>query len=237
MHNNEIINTEDKEERSKKVQSMFNGIAGRYDVLNSLLSFHTDARWRKVAIKKADIQPEHKVLDLACGTGEMILEIHRQAPLANVIGGDFSENMLFIAKDKLPQTPLAAADAQKLPFKDNSFHRITMAFGFRNVADKPKSLAELRRVLTDDGRLVILEFSEPENKLFAAIYKFYFDKILPLIGGLISGSKKAYQYLPESVHKFPRDDEYRKMILDAGFKNVTFTKKTFGIVTIAVIDK
>lgn len=237
MYSNEIITSHNSEEKSKNVQNMFNTIAGRYDMLNRLLSFHVDSRWRKAAIKAANIQPEHKVLDLACGTGEVILEIHRQAPQATVIGGDFSKNMLLIAKEKLPQNLFSAADAQNLPFKDGSFNRITMAFGFRNVADKDKCLKELRRVLTDDGKAIILEFSEPNNKLFAALYKFYFDKILPFIGSVISGSKKAYKYLPESVHKFPKDDEYGKMILNAGFKGFTFTKKTFGVVTVAVIDK
>ena len=145
--------------------------------------------------------------------------------------------MLKIARAKAPDGKFTAADAHRLPFKDESFHRATIAFGFRNVTDKPKGLSELYRVLKKGGRLVILEFSEPENKAFAALYRFYFKKILPFIGGLISGNRKAYEYLPDSVYKFPKRPEYHEMIINAGFASVKFIPMTFGIVTIAIIDK
>ncbi len=225
------------EERSKNIQAMFDGIAGRYDFLNRLLSFRRDVAWRKEAIKAAEIETGHRVLDLACGTGDMMLEIGRRAPGASVTGGDFSLNMLVAAKNKIPDGIFTAADAHFLPFGDETFDRITIAFGFRNVTDKSKGLYELYRVLKNGGKLVILEFSEPENKAFAALYRFYFKKILPLIGGLISGNRNAYEYLPDSVYKFPKRPEYGKMIADAGFKNFRFIPMTFGIITIAVINK
>lgn len=216
---------------------MFDGIAGRYDLLNRLLSFRRDVAWRKAAIKAAGIEPGNKILDLACGTADMMIETAKLAPEADITGGDFSVNMLKAARAKIPGGKFTAADAHSLPFKDESFHRATIAFGFRNVTDKPKGLSELYRVLKKGGRLVILEFSEPENKAFAALYCFYFKKILPIIGGLISGNRKAYEYLPDSVYKFPKRPEYSEMIINAGFESVKFTAMTFGIVTIAIIDK
>ncbi len=225
------------ENQSKNIQTMFNDIAKSYDVLNRILSFRRDVAWRKKAIKLCNLSNDDKILDLACGTGDMIAEMRKTIPNANIIGGDFSINMLKSAKNKLPNEKLSVADAHYLPFKDNMFDKITISFGFRNVTDKPLGLSEMYRVMKDDATLCILEFSEPENPLFAKIYKLYFTKILPTIGGIISGKRSAYEYLPDSVYKFPKRDEYRKMILDAGFKNVEFTSMTFGIVTAAIITK
>lgn len=217
------------EDKSKQIQSMFDNIAKKYDLLNRLLSFRRDVAWRKKAIKKMDIGKNMLVLDLACGTGDMILELQKQVNGVNVIGADFSKNMLYIAKQKGITAPLLAADAHFLPFKENSFDRIMIAFGFRNVVDKQKGLENLFRVLKIGGRLCILEFSQPEGVIFSKIYRFYFTKLLPFIGGLISGDKDAYLYLPDSVYKFPKKDVYKKMILDAGFKEVKFNPMTFGI--------
>lgn len=216
---------------------MFDNIAGRYDLLNRLLSFRRDVTWRKKAIRKMEIDKNMLVLDLACGTGDMILELQRQVNGVNVIGADFSKNMLSIAKQKGVTAPLLAADAHFLPFKENTFDRIMIAFGFRNVVDKDKGLKNLYRVLKPDGRLCILEFSQPEGVIFSKIYKFYFTKLLPLIGGIISGDRNAYSYLPDSVYKFPKKDVYKKMILDAGFKRVEFNPMTFGICDATICHK
>ncbi|UOD35570.1 bifunctional demethylmenaquinone methyltransferase/2-methoxy-6-polyprenyl-1,4-benzoquinol methylase UbiE [Deferribacteraceae bacterium V6Fe1] len=217
------------EDKSKQIQSMFDNIAGKYDLLNRLLSFRRDVAWRRKAIKKMELIEDMLVLDLACGTGDMILELKNQVSGVNVIGADFSKNMLSIAKQKGITEPLLAADAHFLPFKENSFDRIMIAFGFRNVVDKQKGLENLYRVLKPGGRLCILEFSQPEGVIFPKIYRFYFTKLLPFIGGLISGNKNAYSYLPDSVYKFPKKDVYKKMILNAGFKEVKFNPMTFGI--------
>lgn len=225
------------EEKSKQIQNMFDNIAPRYDFLNRLLSFRRDVAWRKQAVTSAEIKPGMKVLDLACGTGDVTVEIKRQAPEASVISADFSVNMLFIAKEKIPEGLFSGADAHCLPFKDNSFDRITIAFGFRNVTDKEKGLAEFRRVLKKGGKLCILEFAEPENKIFGALYKFYFKTVLPAIGGIFSGNRKAYEYLPDSVYKFPKRKEYAKMIKAVWFEDVAIKPMMFGAVTIAIAQK
>ncbi|BAI81099.1 ubiquinone/menaquinone biosynthesis methyltransferase [Deferribacter desulfuricans SSM1] len=216
-------------EQSKKIQGMFDSIAGKYDLLNRLLSFRRDVYWRKKAISLLKINEGSRILDLACGTGDMLLELKKMKVKCNVIGGDFSFNMLMIAKKKLNDLPLTCADAHFLPFKDESFDYITIAFGFRNVTDKEKGLKEMYRVLKKGGKACILEFSQPDNKFFSKVYRFYFTKVLPFIGGLISGNRSAYEYLPDSVYKFPKKDKYEKMILSAGFKKVEFNPLTFNI--------
>lgn len=217
------------EDKSKQIQSMFDSIANKYDMLNRLLSFRRDVAWRKKAIKKLCIDENMLVLDLACGTGDMVVELKRQVKGVRVIGADFSKNMLNIARQKGVNVPLVAADAHFLPFKADTFDRIMIAFGFRNVVDKKRGLENLHRVLKPNGRLCILEFSQPEGVIFSKIYKVYFTKILPFIGGIISKNKNAYSYLPDSVYKFPKKDQYKKMILEAGFKKVEFNPLTFGI--------
>ena len=214
MSNNENITNEEK---SKNIQSMFDNIADKYDFLNGILSFAMDNRWRKKAIKLTEIQDNHKVLDLACGTGDMIIEIKKQHPLCHVFGGDFSINMLQHCREKIPSCPLSA-------------------FGFRNVTDKLKGLSEFRRVIKHGGKVCILELTNSENLFTSFFYKLYFMYILPVIGGIFS-SKKAYKYLPESVRHFPKNKEYRQLIEDAGFKNITFKTLFFGAVTIAVMEK
>jgi len=217
------------EQKSKEIQQMFDNIAGRYDLLNRVLSFRTDVRWRKKAIKLAGIAGGQTVLDLACGTADMMIEMDRRVLGVNLVGGDFSYNMMLIGKQKFPKGSFSVADAHCLPFADNSFDRITISFGFRNVTDKPKGLKEMHRVLKDGGKLCILEFSQPEGPIFSRLYRLYFTKILPFIGGIISGNRKAYEYLPDSVYKFPKKDVYRQMILDAGFSEAQFNPMSFGI--------
>lgn len=225
-----------EQEQSKKIQEMFNNIADKYDFLNGVLSFALDANWRKIAIRLSDIKKDHKVLDLACGTGDMIAEIHKQHPNAFIYGADFSVNMLHISQKKLNNVPFTAADAHNLPFKDNSFDRLTMAFGFRNVTDKARGLAELYRVIKSGGKVCILELTKPENKVTSFFYRLYFMHILPLIGGIFS-SRKAYKYLPDSVYHFPKRKEYRQMIENAGFRNIHFKTLVFGAVTIVIMEK
>lgn len=225
-----------EQEQSKKVQEMFNNIADKYDFLNGLLSFALDDNWRRNAIRLANIKPGNKVLDLACGTGDMITEILKQHPDVSIYGADFSVNMLHISQKKLGSIPFTAADAHNLPFKDDSFDRLTIAFGFRNITDKSRGLSELYRVIKPGGKVCILELTRPENKVTSFFYRIYFMHLLPFIGGLFS-YKKAYKYLPDSVYKFPKRNEYRNMIEDAGFKNIHFKSLIFGAVTIAVMDK
>jgi demethylmenaquinone methyltransferase/2-methoxy-6-polyprenyl-1,4-benzoquinol methylase len=225
------------EDKSREIQQMFNDIAHRYDLLNRLLSFRTDVRWRKKAIKLANIQSGQTVLDLACGTADMMIEMDSRVGDVNLIGGDFSYNMLKLGKDKFPKGSFSVSDAHKLPFKDNSFDRITISFGFRNVTDKPTGLKEMHRVLKDGGKLCILEFSQPEGFFFSRLYRLYFTKILPFIGGIISGNRGAYEYLPDSVYKFPKRDLYRQIVLEAGFESIDFNPMTFGICDATICHK
>lgn len=225
------------EQKSREIQEMFDDIAHKYDFLNRVLSFRADVRWRKKAIKLATIKPEHTVLDLACGTADMMLEMQTRVNGATLIGGDFSYNMMKIGKEKFNQSVFSVSDAHCLPFKTNSFDRMTISFGFRNVTDKPKGLKEMHRVLKPGGKLCILEFSQPEGFFFSRIYRLYFTKILPFIGGLISGNRGAYEYLPDSVYKFPKRDAYRKMVLEAGFADVDFNPMSFGICDATICHK
>ncbi len=216
---------------------MFDDIAHRYDLLNRLLSFRTDVRWRKKAIKLAGIQSGQTVLDLACGTADMMIEMNTRVGNVNLIGGDFSYNMLKLGSDKFPEGSFSVSDAHMLPFKSGSFDRMTISFGFRNVTDKPTGLKEMHRVLKPGGKLCILEFSQPEGFIFSRLYRLYFTKILPFIGGIISGNREAYDYLPDSVYKFPKRDAYRQMVIDAGFESIEFNPMTFGICDATICSK
>lgn len=217
------------EDKSRNIQQMFDKIAHRYDLLNRILSFRRDVAWRKKAIKLLNIKREQRILDVACGTGDMIIQLRKQTGVVDIVGVDFSKNMLMKAVEKGVDAHLLAGDAHFLPFKNKSFDRVMIAFGFRNVTDKERGLSELYRILKDGGRLCILEFSQPEGYFFGNLYKFYFRKVLPFMGGIISGNRHAYEYLPNSVYNFPKKDVYKAMILDAGFSEVEFNPMTFGI--------
>ncbi|MCX8084469.1 MAG: bifunctional demethylmenaquinone methyltransferase/2-methoxy-6-polyprenyl-1,4-benzoquinol methylase UbiE [Calditerrivibrio sp.] len=225
------------EDKSKQIQKMFDNIAPKYDLLNRLLSFRRDVYWRKKAISLLNIKDDMLILDLACGTGDMTVELKKKYKSIKVIGTDFSKNMLDLAKSKVNNAALVNGDAHFLPFKDQTFDRVMIAFGFRNVVRKDVGLIEIYRVLKPGGVLCILEFSQPEGTLFSKIYRLYFLKILPLIGGLISGNRSAYSYLPESVYQFPNKTDYKTMITNAGFRRVDFNYMTFGICNAAICYK
>jgi demethylmenaquinone methyltransferase/2-methoxy-6-polyprenyl-1,4-benzoquinol methylase len=220
---------------------MFGEIAPRYDLLNRMLSAGVDRRWRLAAVKVALQHQPRRVLDLACGTGDMALWLKRLAPQAEVTGGDFAEPMLVIARQKARQAglelPFQTADALALPFADQSFDAITIAFGFRNFADYPRALSELYRVLAPGGRVCILEFPPPPRGLLGGLYRFYFVKILPLIGGIISGKPQAYRYLPDSVERFPAPQVLAQMMKQAGFAPVRYTLFSGRIAALHVGEK
>lgn len=232
--------------KSKNISNMFDRIAPSYDFLNHLLSFSQDKRWRKKAL--ANFNKEHfdLVLDMATGTGDFGLECLRLSKKidlkARVIGTDFSLNMLRQHSGRNKFTNFkngyetVQSDIQYLPFPNEIFSGITIAFGIRNVENIKKALKEAIRVIKPGGRLLVLEFSIPRNKLFNKIYKFYFNKILPTIGNLISGDKGAYDYLPESVSHFPSKEEFTRWLRDVGFENVRFKDYTFGITTLYIAD-
>lgn len=219
---------------------MFSEIAPRYDLLNRLLSAGVDRSWRVAAVQAALANHPRRILDLATGTGDIALLLKKLAPQAEVIGGDFAPPMLELARQKAHKAGLAIeftqADALALPFPDHRFDAVTIAFGFRNFADYPKALGELYRVIAPGGRLCILEFPPPPEGGLGVLYRLYFTKLLPLIGGLVSGNASAYRYLPESVERFPQPEVLRRMMDSAGF-STSYRLFTGGITALHVGDK
>jgi demethylmenaquinone methyltransferase/2-methoxy-6-polyprenyl-1,4-benzoquinol methylase len=210
---------------------MFSGIAKRYDLLNHLLSGNVDKRWRRIVATRVrdKLSGSARVLDVACGTGDLALTLFENTG-ARVVGTDFCRPMLEIAANKTAQrVPLIEGDALALPFRDGSFEAATIAFGLRNLASVEGGLAELRRVLKPGGWVAVLEFSRPANAMLRPVFSLYFTKVLPLMGGLISGSRYAYSYLPASVQKFPDQEQLSLLMEQAGFDRVQFENLTGGI--------
>lgn len=225
---------------STAVKEMFAGIAGRYDLLNHVLSLNIDKRWRRlVANELRDIlnREDATVLDVACGTGDLSLELSHNSK-AQIIGTDFCRPMLDVAHKKTlaanARIPYLEADAMTLPVADASFDATTIAFGLRNLPNYENGLKELCRVLKPDGKLIVLECSHPRLPIFRQLYEFYFSTILPRIGGLVSGSRAAYTYLPESVSKFPEQGALVDLMKNCGFADVRFQNLTGGIAAIHV---
>ncbi len=225
-------------EHANAVREMFSGIATRYDFLNHFLSVNIDKRWRKkVAIVLDDIlaNPDAVVLDVACGTGDLSLEL-KTAGKARVIGTDFCRPMLTIAKEKTENleedVPYLEADGMNLAFQDGCFDAVTIAFGLRNFSNWQNGLVELMRILKPGGRLAILEFSSPMVPGFRQAFNFYFANVLPRIGGIVSGSRGAYEYLPDSVSKFPNQKQLAEMMGQIGLSDVKYKNLTGGIAAI-----
>jgi demethylmenaquinone methyltransferase/2-methoxy-6-polyprenyl-1,4-benzoquinol methylase len=230
-------------EHSRAVRDMFSGIARRYDFLNHFLSANIDKRWRKtLAQKLADVLAnlDAIVLDVACGTGDLAIELQKNAR-AKIIGTDFCRPMLLIAREKNSEheftIPYVEADGLNLSFADETFDAVTIAFGLRNFSNWQDGLKELRRVLKTGGRLAILEFSSPSLPVLKQAFNFYFANVLPRIGGAVSGSRGAYEYLPDSVSKFPDQKNLAMMIEQTGFVSVEFQNLTGGIAAIHTATK
>jgi demethylmenaquinone methyltransferase / 2-methoxy-6-polyprenyl-1,4-benzoquinol methylase len=228
------------EPQARRVRDMFSSIAHRYDLLNHLLSCNIDKRWRSrtvARLRSVLARPDARVLDLACGTGDLLLELERGRN-GRVFGSDFCHPMLTAARRKIEQqharSVLFEADALRLPLRDGTLDLITVAFGLRNFADYRRGLAEMRRALRAGGVAAILEFSQPTSRLFGRLYDFYSLAILPRLGGAISGSRAAYQYLPDSVRQFPGPDGLAEMMLEAGFARVEFERMTGGVVALHI---
>ncbi len=225
------------------VREMFSGIAKRYDLLNHLLSLNIDKGWRrKVSGELRDVldRKDAVVLDVACGTGDLSIELRRNSS-ARIIGTDFCRPMLTVAQSKpsggTTPIPYVEGDALRLPFADNSFDAVTIAFGLRNLASVADGLAELFRIIKPDGRLAVLEFSAPVVPGFGKLFNFYFSHILPRIGGAVSGSRGAYEYLPDSVSKFPDQKRLVAMMESTGFGAVKFRNLTGGIAALHIGTK
>ena len=222
-----------------RIQAMFNDLAPRYDLLNRVLSGGYDQHWRKIAVNQLGNLRNKTFLDVATGTADIVLEIaKRSPPPLQIIGMDFSQSMLKLGSNKInkiklkKEISLIPGSAESIPLKDQIFDGAITAFGVRNFSDVHKGILEMHRVLKPNGKVVVLEFSFPNNRLLKWLYRFYFEKILPIVGRIISGHKNAYSYLPESVANFPQGESFKKLLEDSGFKKVSLKKLTLGIVTL-----
>lgn len=222
------------------VNSMFGRIARRYDLANRLLSGGTDVRWRRALVAAVRDGNPREVLDLATGSGDVAFALSRGLPAGTrVLGMDFCQPMLDQAEVKKAAAPapqyknvrFQAGDALALPLPDEGFDAVTIAFGLRNLADRPRGLREMRRVLRPGGRLFILEFSQP-HRWFRPLYYFYLRKLLPGIAGVVTGDRAAYVYLNDTIAQFPDREALAAEIASAGFTNVTARPMTFGIVAL-----
>jgi len=223
------------------IRRMFAGIAPRYDLLNRLLSAGRDRYWRRRAVAHAQLPPGGLALDVCTGTADVALQLAKQFPSAkSICGVDFCLPMLRLGAVKVARVGLAhrirlqVASAEALPFAADTFDAATIAFGIRNVMDRRGGLAELSRVLRPGGRGIILEFAMPQGPFFGRLYHLYFHRVLPWLGGLISGNRGAYSYLPASVSRFPSPRELARLMEEVGFRDVQFHALTGGIVTLHV---
>ena len=227
--------------RNIEIRDNFDAIAPRYDLTNRVISFGVDIWWRRVAVRQlGDLPEDGRVLDLACGTCDMALEVLRQRRAGCVIGADLSHTMLQLAVGKLERRlgrddrriDLVNAPAESLPFPGSCFDGIVIAFGIRNVPDFRAGLTEMLRVLRPGGRASILEFSTPPSRALWRAYNYYFLNILPRIGGLLTGRQAAYRYLTDSVSRFPGAPEFKGAMEEVGFEQVSYRSMTGGIVCV-----
>jgi demethylmenaquinone methyltransferase/2-methoxy-6-polyprenyl-1,4-benzoquinol methylase len=221
---------------SEQVQGMFDRIAGRYDLLNSLMTAGLHHSWRQRAVDRAEVSAGDSVLDVCCGTGDLSFELAgRVAPGGHVVGCDFSEPMLDLAREKAADRGVPVrfewADALELPYDEGRFDAVTVGFGVRNFADRDRGLREMARVLKPGGRLVILEFTEPRRPPFSTFYSLWFDRIVPVLGRL-TPNPDAYSYLAESVHSFPDPEGLAAKMDAAGFERIRWLLTAGGILAI-----
>jgi demethylmenaquinone methyltransferase/2-methoxy-6-polyprenyl-1,4-benzoquinol methylase len=222
--------------KKDKVQEMFDHIAPTYDKLNHIMSLNVDKGWRRLALREIVDGTPQRILDVACGTGDSAIAIAKAAAEGSkVTGVDISEGMMARIEGKAGKAgvgdrmELQVADGEALPFADGTFDRVACAFGIRNFEHKEKGLQEFLRVLKPGGKAVILELSVPQNRVVRWCYDLYFTRLLPRIGGAISGDKAAYRYLPASVHRFPPPKDFCRMMEAAGFRTVRCRTFTFGL--------
>jgi demethylmenaquinone methyltransferase/2-methoxy-6-polyprenyl-1,4-benzoquinol methylase len=232
VNQNQLSQSRDPE----AVREMFGSISGRYDLANHLLSCGCDFFWRKRAAQIVKSWKPNAIVDLATGTGDLALTLGKALPQSEIIGADFSEEMLAVAKAKGVRRTIVA-DALALPFSDRSFDCVTIAFGLRNIKDWSVALREMNRVLVGTGHLLVMEFSLPSMSILRSVYRFYLHRVLPIFGAFLTKKKTAYDYLGESIEKFPGGDEMMRLIESNGFANAKAEPLTGGIVTIYTATK
>lgn len=223
--------------KKEQVAQMFDNISGNYDFLNHFLSMGIDIQWRKKVLKLVKKEQPKSILDIATGTGDLAILLAKTNP-EKIVGLDLSNGMLEVGRKKVTEKKLdhiitmIQGDSENLPFNDHSFDVITVSFGVRNFENLRKGLTEILRVLKPSGTLVVLEFSQPTKFPMKQLYGFYSTSILPLIGKLISKDNSAYTYLPESVAAFPFGDDFKSILQNIGYNNVSYQALTFGIATV-----
>jgi demethylmenaquinone methyltransferase/2-methoxy-6-polyprenyl-1,4-benzoquinol methylase len=231
-----LISFEQNARDPSAVRQLFSSIAERYDLANHILSCGFDFSWRKRAAEIIALWRPNRIADLATGTGDLAFAIAEKSPDAEIIGIDFSEDMLAIARRKgLSKT--IVADAMQLPFPDGSFDCVTVAFGLRNMKDWNAALREMSRVLQRNGHLLVLEFSLPRLSILRTVYRFYLHRCLPFLGSFLTRKKTAYNYLGDSIEEFPNDTAMRRMLEAISFGDVAVEPLTGGIVTIFTAEK
>ena len=228
----EVIN------KKSQVKRIFDSISYRYDFLNHFLSAGIDFYWRKKAIKLSGMSSQSILLDIACGTGDFAITSKKYG-VEKIFGADLSLNMLSLFSKKAEWITGKSVEtvAESLPFKENSFTNITVAFGVRNFYDIPRAFSAFKKVLVENGKVTILEFRLPTNKFIRSLYLFYFNKILPFIGRIISKDKEAYTYLPESVDEFDKKVDLLEIFKSCGFQKVERHSLTFGLVQVVIAQK
>ena len=224
--------------KDSQVKRMFEEIAFSYDFQTSVLSLGRDIQWRKILARSVPVKPGTRILDMATGTAEIAIEICAQNPGVRVIGLDYSPGMVAIGAGKVKKRRLGSCiflsvgDARSLPFRNEYFDAVTMGFGIRNIQERKKVLAEFRRVLKPEGRLLIMEFDYPDDPFMRTLYRFYFHRILPPVGNWLSRTDYAYSYLADSVRAFPRPEEFLKEMGEGGFNHLLVKNLTLGIARI-----
>lgn len=228
-----------KDQKVNMVADVFHSVAAKYDVMNDLMSMGIHRLWKRFTIDCSGVRSGHKVLDLAGGTGDLTAKFSRLVgPQGKVVLADINNAMLKVGRDKLRDMGIVGnvdyvqANAEELPFPDNSFDVITIAFGLRNVTDKDKALASMYRVLKPGGRLLVLEFSKPEHEMLSKVYDLYSFHILPKMGQLVANDADSYQYLAESIRMHPDQETLKAMMDTAGFEQITYHNLTGGIVAL-----
>ena len=226
-------------EKAGRVAQVFDSVAAKYDLMNDLMSGGIHRLWKQYTIEMSGARPGQRILDIAGGTGDLAAKFSKiVGPQGQVVLADINDSMLKVGRDKLADRGLAGnltftqADAQHLPFVDNSFDCITIAFGLRNVTDKDLALSSMLRVLKPGGRLLILEFSKPRNQALSKAYDLYSFKVLPNLGKMVAGDEDSYRYLAESIRMHPDQETLKQMMDDAGFTNTSFHNLTGGIVAL-----
>nr|WP_297459746.1 bifunctional demethylmenaquinone methyltransferase/2-methoxy-6-polyprenyl-1,4-benzoquinol methylase UbiE [uncultured Halomonas sp.] len=227
------------EEKAARVADVFHSVATRYDIMNDLMSMGIHRLWKRLTLERAGVRRGHHVLDIAGGTGDLTLKFSRLVgPTGRVVLADINQSMLAVGRDKLLDSGVGdnveyvQANAERLPFPDNSFDCITIAFGLRNVTDKDAALASMTRVLKPGGRLLVLEFSKPPNALLSKAYDSYSFSMLPKIGQWVADDADSYRYLAESIRMHPDQETLKAMMEAAGLERVEYTNMTGGIVAL-----